>query len=268
MRSPAGGLARRRSPGTREGIREMKAIGRRSFLRWSSLTVGLGAVGPLLQACAPPAAPTAEPKTVERVVTQVVEKPVEKVVTKEVEKPVQVVVTPTPRSKAKITGNLQIIQQRGFNPLQTQYIHNLLIKTAAENGWPLDKSYEEGFTGGSNFFEKMAAAIAAGDSPDLFVGAEDTFQLWYQKSLQPVDDLVAWATKEFGDPVPGQKLSNFVDGKWYAVPFFSATGGYWVRKSWFDAAGVDVNKQYSLQEWLDAALKVSDPGKKRWGWGK
>src|SRR5205814_2213850 len=164
-------------------------------------------------------------------------------------------VTATPvegaMSNIKITGNLQIIQQRGFNPLQTTYIHNLLIKTAAGNSWPLDISYEEGFTGGGNFFEKMAAAVASGDSPDFFFGAEDTFQLWNQKSLQPVGDLVDWAIKQYGDPVPGQKLTNFVDGKWYAVPFFCATGGYFVRKSWFDPIGIAIEKPHSLQEWLE-----------------
>jgi multiple sugar transport system substrate-binding protein len=172
-----------------------------------------------------------------------------------------------PKPVPKVTGNLVVIQQRGFNPLQTTYVHDLLVKTADSNGWQLDHSYEEGFTGGGNFFEKMAAAVAAGDSPDLFFGDEDTFQLWNQKSLQPVDDVVQWSTGQFGNPAPGHKLVNFIDGKWWGVPFFCATGGYWVRKSWFDAINFDITKQYSLQEWLDAALKVSDPGNKKWGWG-
>jgi multiple sugar transport system substrate-binding protein len=174
---------------------------------------------------------------------------------------------PKPTTAVKINGSLSVIQQRGFNPLQTTYIHDLIVKTADGFGWPLDHSYEEGFTGGGNFFEKMAAAVASGDAPDFFFGAEDTFQLWNQKSLVPVDDLVKWATDQFGDPAPGQKVTNFIDNKWYGVPFFSATGGYWVRKSWFDAINFDITKQYTLQEWLDACLKVSDPSKKHWGWG-
>ncbi len=172
-----------------------------------------------------------------------------------------------PKPTAKVTGNLVIIQQRGFNPLQTTYVHDLLQKTGDANGWPLDLSYEEGFTGGGNFFEKMAAAVAAGDAPDFFLGDEDTFQLWNQKSLVPVDDLVKWATDQFGEPAPSQKLINFIDNKWYGVPFFTSTGGYWVRKSWFDKINFDITKQYSLQDWLDASLKVSDPSNKRWGWG-
>ncbi len=248
-----------------------RPISRRVMLRAGTLLAAVSTL-PLLPACsgqqpaAPAPAPT--PQVVTKEVTKVVEKQVTVIAT---QAPQQIVVTATPKASAlsriKINGNLQIIQQRGFNPLQTQYIHNLLIKTAAENGWPLDKSYEEGFTGGSNFYEKMAAVVKSGDSPDLFFGAEDTFQLWNQQSIQPVDDLVKWAVDQYGTPSPSHKLSNFIDGKWYAVPFFCSTGGYWVRKSWFDAINFDVTKQYSLQEWLDACLKVSDPAKKRWGYG-
>src|SRR5207249_8948434 len=59
----------------------------------------------------------------------------------------------------------------------------------------------------------------------------------------------------------------FIDGKWYGVPFFSATGGYWVRKSFFDPIGLDITKQMNLQDWLDACVKISDPAAKKWGWG-
>jgi multiple sugar transport system substrate-binding protein len=227
-------------------------------------------LGPFLQACAPPAAPTATapPAAPPAAAPTTAPKPAAagptatpQVVTKEV------VVTPTPRSKAKITGNLQIIQQRGFNPLQTTFIHNLLLKTAAENTWPLDKSYVEGFTAGTNIYEKLSAQVAAGDSPDLFIGNENTFQFWNLNLVQPVDDIVDWAVKQYGEPAPIQKLYNYIDGKWWAVPSWNATGGYWVRKSWFDEIGFDTAKQHSLQEWLEASVKVSNADKKRWGWG-
>jgi len=253
-----------------------RRLTRRGLLAYGSMS---GLVISIIAACGPaapaptattaPAQPTAAPKPTEA------PKPAAPTAAPTAAPAAQPTVAPTaaaaaapkPAAPVKVTGNLVIIQQRGFNPLQTTYIHNLLLKTAADNSWPLDKSYEEGFTGGGNFFEKMAASVAAGDSPDLFVGAEDTFQLWNQKSLVPVDDTVKWAVDQFGEPPPGQKLGNFIDNKWYGVPFFSATGGYWVRKSWFDAIGFDITKQYSLQEWLDASLKVSDGSKKRWGWG-
>lgn len=255
-----------------------RTLGRRTLLRWSAGALGLGATAPLLQACAG-APPTPQVITKEVVVTKevivekpvtkevIVEKPVTKevVVTKEVTK--EVMVTPTARSKAKITGNLQIIQQRGFNPLQTTFIHNLLIRTATQNSWQLDKSYIEGFTAGTNLFEKLQAQAAANDAPDLLIGDTDTFQLWDLKLTAPVDDVVDWAVKAYGAAAPIQKMNNFIGGKWHAVPFWIATGGFWARKSWFDAIGWDVKKQYSLQEWLDASIKVTNADAKRWGYG-
>jgi multiple sugar transport system substrate-binding protein len=253
-----------------------RRLTRRSLLAYGSMSglvisiiAACGPSGPAPTATTAPAQPTSAPKPTEA------PKPAAPTAAATAAPAAQPTAAPTaaaaaapkPAAPAKVTGSLVIIQQRGFNPLQTTFIHDLLTKTADSNSWPLDLSYEEGFTGGGNFFEKMAASVASGDSPDLFVGAEDTFQLWNQKSLVAVDDMVQWATDQFGTAAPGQKLSNFVDNKWYAVPFFSATGGYWVRKSWFDAAGFDITKQYSLDEWRDATLKVSDPSKKHWGWG-
>jgi multiple sugar transport system substrate-binding protein len=248
------------------------------MIRATALLVGASAV-PLLQACAAPATPTPAPaapapaapapaptpQTVTQVVTQVVEKQATVVVTQVVQQ--QVVVTATPMSSVKINGNLQIIQERGFNPLQTDYIHNLLIKTAANLGWPLDMTYADAFVGGSDFFQKMAALVQSGNPPDLYFGSQDTFQLWNQGSIQAVDDTVSWAVQQFGDAAPLMKLSHNFGGKWYAIPYFTTTGGYWVRKSWFDDVKFDTTTQHSLQEWLDACVQVSDASKKRWGWG-
>ncbi len=258
---------------------------KRPLTRRSMLGLGLGAVAlPILAACGQAAAPTATtaPAPAAPTTAPAAPKPAAPTTAPAAAAPTTApaaaakptvaptaaaAAAPKPAASLKINGNLVVIQQRGFNPLQTTYIHDLLVKTADANKWPLDHSYEEGFTGGGNFLEKMAASVASGDSPDLLFGDEDTFQLWNQKSLQPVDDVVNWAVEQFGNPAPGHKLVNNIEGKWWGVPFFCATGGYWVRKSWFDAAGFDITKQYTLQEWLEASLKASDPSKKHWGWG-
>jgi multiple sugar transport system substrate-binding protein len=252
------------------------SISRRGLLRAAALFAGAATI-PVLAACASqatptpapaptaPPAPTQPPKVVTQIVTQVVQQQVP--VTQVVQQTVQVVVTPTPQTNLKIVGNLQIIQERGFNPLQTDYIHNLLIKTAAQLGWPLDLTYSDAFVGGTDFFQKIAATVASGNSPDLMFTSQDTFQSWNQGSLQAVDDTVNWAVQQFGQPAPLMKLSHNIGGKWYAVPYFTTTGGYWVRKSWFDKINFDVTVQHSLQEWLDACVEVSDPSKKMWGWG-
>ncbi|MBM4419384.1 MAG: extracellular solute-binding protein [Chloroflexi bacterium] len=251
-----------------------RAVGRRSLLRWATVAAGSAVLMPILQACQQPA-PTPQVVVkevpVEKIVTK--EVPVEKIVTKEVSvekvvtKEVTVQVTATPLSRAAIKGNLQIIQQRGFNPLQTTFIHNLLLKTSADRNWPLDKSYVEGFTAGTNIYEKLQAQVAAGDSPDVFIGNEDTFRFWDLKLVQPVDDIVNWAESQFGKAPFLQRLNNHIEGKWYAVPTWNATGGYWALKSWYQGTGFDLSVRHTYDEWREIALKISDPAKKRWGWG-
>jgi multiple sugar transport system substrate-binding protein len=172
-----------------------------------------------------------------------------------------------PSSSVKINGNLQIIQSRSFNPVQTTFQHNLLLREAASRNWPLDKTYIEGFTAGTNIYEKLQAQAAAGDAPDLIVGGIDTFQLWNLGLVEAVDDVIQWATSQFGKTSPPSDLNLKIEGKWYAVPYAHYSGAFWVRKSWFDAAGIDITKPYDFNQWREHALKVTDPDKKRWGWG-
>jgi multiple sugar transport system substrate-binding protein len=44
-------------------------------------------------------------------------------------------------------------------------------------------------------------------------------------------------------------------------------GTWYARKDVFDAAGIDVKSLNSWDEYRNAALKVSNPDKKMWGWG-
>lgn len=168
----------------------------------------------------------------------------------------------------KINGKLSILQERDYNPHHNDNLHNEVTKFAQENGWKLDLSYMEAFVGGGDFYQKIAAAVSSGDSPDMMFGTKNAFILQYNKLAQPVDDVVAWATGQFGDPIKGIQLANVIEGKWYGVPFFTRVGGDWARKSWFDAVSFDIAGDHDLQEWLDACVKVSDPSKKHWGWGR
>lgn len=245
-----------------------RRVTRRNVLRFGVIVAGVSAV-PLLQACAggaatPTVAPTAAPAESAAATPTA---------------PAAANATAAPSSQTapaagvnpasvKINGQLSVLQERDYNPIHNDNIHNEVQKFAQTNNWNLDLSYMEAFVGGGDFYQKIAAAVTSGDSPDMMFGTKDAFLLQYNKLAQPVDDVVAWASSNYGDPIPGIKFANVIDGKWYGVPFFTRVGGNWARKSWFDAVSFDITTSHSLQEWLDAAVKVSDSSKKRWGWGR
>jgi multiple sugar transport system substrate-binding protein len=171
-------------------------------------------------------------------------------------------------SGVKINGKLAILQEQDYNPIHNQNIHNEITQFAQKNNWPLDLSYMDAFVGGGDFYQKIAAAVSSGNPPDMELGTKDAFLLQNQNLAQPVDDVVNWAIANYGQPIPGAKYANVIDGKWYGVPFFGRSGGDWARKSWFDAVNFDISKQHNLQDFLDASVKVSDASKKHWGWGR
>lgn len=171
-------------------------------------------------------------------------------------------------TKVKINGKFTVVQQKDWNPIHNAYLHKYVQDWAKKYNFPLNLYYEAGFTGGTNFNQKMAAAVSSGTGPDMLWGAYDTFTLWYLKTLQPVDDVVKVMINKFGQPTPGFGPGNLISGNWYAIPYFNRTGGNFARKSWFQGAGIDINTLSDFDQWKEACLKVSDPAKRRWGWGE
>lgn len=171
-------------------------------------------------------------------------------------------------TKVKINGKFTVVQQKDWNPIHNAYLHKYVQDWAKKYNFPLNLYYEAGFTGGTNFNQKMAAAVSSGTGPDMLWGNYDTFTLWYLKTLQPVDDVVKAMVKKFGNPAPGFPPGNQISGNWFSVPYFSRVGGNYARKSWFDAKKIDINTLTDFDQWKNAALEVSDASKRQWGWGE
>lgn len=264
-------------------------MSRRRMLRVGALVAGVSAL-PLLQACgggstSGTSAPTAAPAQPTPAPTSAAAQPT---ATSAPQPTTAAGATPTTAAAAgatptvasnagavaaidpksvKINGQLSILQEKDYNPIHNDFLNKEVKTFAADNNWKLDLSYMEAFVGGGDFYQKMAAAVASNTQPDMMFGTKDAFILHNNNNVAPVDDVVAWAKGQFGDPIKGLELANVIDGKWYGVPFFTRVGGYWARKSWFDAINFDIFANHTFQEWADACMQVTDPTKKRWGWG-
>ncbi|HEV8633382.1 MAG TPA: extracellular solute-binding protein [Chloroflexota bacterium] len=298
-------------------------LGRRGFLKWSTLALGLAAAAPVLQACgaaaptATPAAGAAAPKPSDKPAEKpaaptntpaAAAKPTEPsapaakpAATKPADsakpgpaqgapgtpaaKPAAPAPQPTeppaseavrkvvgdlpkPKSSAKITGKFTVIQHQDFHPDHNSFVRLSLEEWAKANSWPLDISYTAGFTGGGDLNQKLVAMVQAGTSPDLLFHDVGVRQLFFLEVVEDVTKLAEEMQAKFGKTGPGYVRSTQFEGKWWGVPFYTRTGGYYLRTDWFKDAGLDPEKDTETYNKLrETALKLSDPDKKKWGWG-
>ena len=171
-------------------------------------------------------------------------------------------------AKAKINGKLAVVQSRDFHPDHNALIEAKIKEFAAQQDYPLDHSYVEGYAGSGDVVQKLTAAVQAGDAPDILIHTLGSAQLHFLDIIDDVDSLEKDIEKMHGKLNPASTRENLLDGKWWAVPHFIRAGGFWVRQSAMKEAGIDPNADLTdLGKLRDAALKISKPDKEFWGWG-
>jgi multiple sugar transport system substrate-binding protein len=140
---------------------------------------------------------------------------------------------------------------------------------AADKGIELDISTANPEQFG-DFNAKMQAAVQAGNPPDVAYHTLQIPQLYFLDVLEDVTDVVEQLIGMYGEVVPATAAKNAqVDGRWWAVPYISNSGAWFVRGDWLEEAGIDpatfIDGDYNARR--DAALAMSDPSQNRFGWG-
>jgi len=176
---------------------------------------------------------------------------------------------PAAVSSAKIDGKFTVVQARDFHPDHNALIEAKIREYAAQQNWPLDHSYIEAFAGAGGVVQKLTATVQAGEPPDLLIYQTDPSQLHFLDIVEDVSNVEADVEKMHGKPSAGYVTNHRFEDKWWAVPHFSRTNGTWVRMSVFKAAGIDpLTDLDTFEKVRDAALRVSQPDKEMWGWGR
>ncbi len=85
--------------------------------------------------------------------------------------------------------------------------------------------------------------------------------------LTDVTDFVKQLTDAYGAAMPILPAALTKDGKYYAVPFFTSSDAWFVRKDKAMAKGVDLATIDTYEKARDAALAMNDPANKVYGWG-
>jgi multiple sugar transport system substrate-binding protein len=231
-----------------------------------ALIAGSVGAGPVLAACQP--APPSTPQVVEKVVTQVVEKPVERIVTQVVEKPVEkiveksVVVTATPAPKGPATVEFIYSGADDVSSPNGKWIHDQIDQFQKDNANIKVKQTEMPWVGQR---EVLITRLVAGDPPDMAIlhsnhAAEIGSAM---KGLAAMEDLDGWSTyKDIF--VPARLATVKSQGKHYGVPWFGIVFGTAAHKPTFAEVKQDFPKTWT--QFRQAAKAVTIPGK-RYGYG-
>lgn len=162
-------------------------------------------------------------------------------------------------------GSLWVILDIDFHDTYNQYTQTALMDYAAEQGWELEVADSQGFAAGSGETERLAAAVQAGDPPDL-VRHTLSAQLLHELDLTlAVSDLVAEVEAVFGAVSPYLQNTKIYDGEWWSVPYHQRAGGGYYRKDAFDAIGVDLQTVRTYDALAEVCLQASTP--ELFGWG-
>ena len=115
------------------------------------------------------------------------------------------------------------------------------------------------------FMAKVTAAVVSGSRPDVTMVSSERFaDLLAMGALNDLTDKIAsWERRADFDDVRFASISK--DGKVYGVPAFTFVDWMYYRKDWFDEAGLAPPTTYA--EFRDAAIKLTDPSKGRFGFG-
>src|SRR6266508_1141801 len=174
--------------------------------------------------------------------------------------------TPLPLPEGA-AGKFTVIHRTEYFEEPQKIFRETMTQFAKDKGAELDISTANPEAFG-DFMAKMQAAVQAGVPPDLGYPVLSIPQMRSLDIVEDVSDVVDELVKMYGDIVPVTAEKNAkIDGKWWAVPFISQSGGWFGRKDLFAAAGIDVTTLETLEQRREAALKVSDPSKEIWGWG-
>ncbi len=117
-----------------------------------------------------------------------------------------------------------------------------------------------------DFMQKISAAVVADSKPDTAMVAGSRFA--DMKAMGALTDLTDRIAKwnRAGDFSDTCWAGISADGHKYGIASFSFVNWMYYRKDWFDEAGISKPPD-TYQEFLEAAMKITDPKKNRYGFG-
>ena len=170
-----------------------------------------------------------------------------------------------PQGKA---GKLTVIHRTEFFAESQAAFRTALEDFSKANNVQLDASTTDPNAFG-DFLGKMTAAVKAGNPPDIAYHGISVPQMHTLGLCEDVTDVVEEAISKYGSVMPGvspEKNGKF-DGRWASIPFIARADGCFFRSDKLKEKGIDPASLKTYDARREAALAISDPANKFWGWG-
>ncbi len=173
-------------------------------------------------------------------------------------------IAPPPPDKFKGQKLAMISRQEYFSGTQ-KTIDAELQAWAKQLGAEIETTYIS--TDDGVFVTKQDAAVKAGNPPDIQYLDKGVSQFRQLDDIVEVTDVVEELQRAYGPVEDALRNEYFINGKWWAIPFYANASGWFARKDWLDEKGIKVEEIKTFENARDIALAISDPAKKRFGWG-
>jgi multiple sugar transport system substrate-binding protein len=164
-------------------------------------------------------------------------------------------------------GSVGMLSQKLYSEAANQALDRSLQAFAQATGTTVRNDLVSGDAG--DMVAKMDAEIKAGTNRDMAFMSDSRFvgQLHNLGNLTDVTDVVEEMKKLYGEPATEASNYCVFDGRWFAIPYHFIGTGMFLRKDWYAEKGLPLKPYYTWEELRDNALAVSDPAKRRFGWG-
>jgi len=163
--------------------------------------------------------------------------------------------------------SMGVLSQKLYSTAANQQLDNSIKKFADTTGTKIENSLVQADAG--DVVAKIDAEVKGGVARDLAFMTDSRFVAQFHAlgDLEDVTDIVTALTARFGEPCAEAKNFCVFDGKWYAIPYHFIGIGSFLRKDWMQEKGIAPKDVYTWTELRDLCLAISDPTKRRFGWG-
>ena len=163
--------------------------------------------------------------------------------------------------------SMGLLSQKLYSTAANEALDRSIRAFADATGTKIENSLVQADAG--DVVAKIHAEVEGGVARDLAFMTDSRFVAQFHAlgDLEDVTDVVKALTAKYGEPCAEAKNFCVFDGKWFAIPYHFIGIGSFLRKDWMQEKGIAPKDVYTWEELRDLCLEISDPGKRRFGWG-